>query len=727
MNNLASIINLIATAVSTRMTLTLSQRIQRMSADMNRSSSTGWFNRTQSSSTHRNRALERSDNRVESATRNYQESRSLADQATEDYRKEYLNPTGKNLNALSKVAEDYRKGMERAARVLAKLTRENERISTGQKTGWFGQTLAGSAINSRKLDASSTAVQSAKSVFESARGNALQAAGEYLRETIAPTGKDLAALGEAAENYRQKMDEASAVLDQVTRQNDQLRASMISQKMSDRTDRAYENGETATARHDRLQGQYSSIRDAVTQEELNPTGMPQDQLDHMRHAADVYQAQLDQASESLQRVTGEQDHLRQTINEQIRLKKDEISISEEDASSLDTALRRIDKAIGARDQAGATYDQRRDKLTNEHLFPTDRTPRELAIMAQSVEEARVRFESLSHSVERATKDFDTLKDKSVTRSSADASASERHGGSGLQKAWRQLRTRTRRAIGSRNRKSTNSAFNKIDAVINPQQARRRHGIARKNLSKARTARDAAYEANQLRSTPATVSALGEAESTVGAATKAVAATGAMAEFGEAIAAVGAVAGAVTGVVVGVGAAIAAAIAFINNRMAEGKKEIERFRSERSTFSASVSGAILRYDVQSKILEARSTQATAGSAVGVTQATMKLRESNQDRSEQWEIIANTILATSIDIATKVSNGLAALDIITPAANAALNYFRDWAEFWGIELTEIKKNTKKPVIENVGVEVFREFNRGNVAARAQKELPPLKPIK
>ena len=175
-------------------------------------------------------------------------------------------------------------------------------------------------------------------------------------------------------------------------------------------------------------------------------------------------------------------------------------------------------------------------------------------------------------------------------------------------------------------------------------------------------------------------------------------------------------------------AVAAAVAFVNRELAAGKKEVERFKAERSMFSGQVQAAVARYNMQSMDLERRSTAATSGSASAVVESTMGLRESTQNRSEKWENIGNTILATTLDIAALTSNVINALDEVvgfTQFVANGVDAIRAGLALIGVPIKEIAKNTRKDD-SNGTIDILRvglEQNR-KVGPKKPQILPKIK---
>jgi hypothetical protein len=285
----------------------------------------------------------------------------------------------------------------------------------------------------------------------------------------------------------------------------------------------------------------------------------------------------------------------------------------------------------------------------------------------------------------------------------------------LQNAIRYASVKFRRAIGSGAR-----------TALSSKAARKRAAAAQSRLKKARTAHWAAQQNHQNNPTSQTKSTVLSTGKDVAAATVAARLAGIVEAVATAAEGLSAALGPV-GIAIGVVAATAgAAVAFINRELALGNQRTAELKGNRSQFSNSINAATQRYDMQSINLEQRSSQATSNSASGVVNSTMALRESNQGRSEAWEDIGNRLLATSLDVATAVSDIVAAVDIFTPAVQMGVELLRSTLSAFGIPLRAIEKNTRP---DAQGLPPFAMFQaamdaNGNKPKPQNSPLPPKK---
>ena len=274
----------------------------------------------------------------------------------------------------------------------------------------------------------------------------------------------------------------------------------------------------------------------------------------------------------------------------------------------------------------------------------------------------------------------------------------------IRKASRYAKVMGKRAIGSKGRKAIKA--------FTPQGARGKLQKARATYNTAKTAHAAGKTAQT-----------GKA---VASAARGVAAARGMVAITEAIGALGAVAGPIGVAISAAVVVVSSALVFVNRQLAAGQQEIARFRAERSRFSADVRNSIAKYDRQSIELEQRSSQATGGSAAGVTKSTMALRESVQGRTQEWEDIGNKILASTIDVATLLNNILNSIDIVTPAASAIVGFYHDVGVQLGV-LKEIEKNTRTPEVgaDARALQLAMTANNNQPNSKKQnRALPPLK---
>lgn len=285
----------------------------------------------------------------------------------------------------------------------------------------------------------------------------------------------------------------------------------------------------------------------------------------------------------------------------------------------------------------------------------------------------------------------------------------------FQNAVRYASVKFRRAVGSSAR-----------TALSTKAARKRSAKAQARLRKAKTAHWAAQQAHQNNPTAQTKSAVLSTGKAVVAATVAARLAGIVESIEAAASGLAAALGPV-GIALGVVTATAvSAVAFINRQLALGNQRTSELKGNRSQFSNSINAATQQYDMQSINLEQRSSQATSNSGAGVVKSTMALRESNQGRSEAWEDIGNRLLATSLDVATAISDIVAAVDIFTPAVQMGVELLRSTLTAFGIPLRAIEKNTR-PNAE--GLPPFVTFE---AAMNANKNTPkpqnsPLPPKK
>lgn len=617
-------------------------------------------------------------------------------------------------------------------------------LSTQKGPGWIDRTAAGRSIAKRKIQASESRMKDSSQEHDLARTQAQQSAAEWLQESLAPTGKDLAALAATAQEYRLKMEAAAKELDRVTKEHFAIKASQVSERQVQRTERSDETVRVATEDRDQLHSKYSSVRQAVTEEKTNPTGMDPAILAHMEAAAESYEKQLGLANQSLADVVREQQALRAAIDAQIQALE---GFSPEDLQKHDRSAQKVESATQVRNQAQSKFNQARDALTNEFVSPTGKTDAQLVKMAESVAKYQEELDKATATLKRVTEAEQATQKSLVSGAKNQKIADERKPQSKFGEAFRKVRTNLRRMLGSRGRKALKGAEKRFDQVAEKAKAIRDPKAAKKKAEDLREKADAAkqrhteaveqhqknVQQHQTSPTPETESAVSEsgasmeaAESTAAASEEMALAAEGAAGLAAALAPVGVAFAVVAAAVAGAIAVVASAIKFINAEIAAGEKEVERFRHERSQFSGQVAGAVARYDLQARQLEQRSSAATGASATGVVEATMGLKESNQGRSEQWERIGNSLLEQTIGIATVVSDVLNVLDFISPTVEGLVDLSKSGLSLIGVKLSNIDKNTEKNG-RNVGLDVVSGFNAANRNARGNKAFPELKPIK
>lgn len=452
--------------------------------------------------------------------------------------------------------------------------------------------------------------------------------------------------------------------------------------------RAIERG---SDRVDSIQGRRNSLRerlrtlnDTMAQARSQPGMFNPSHIAHLQHAIDVYTSQFDEATEDLRQYRREQDKLNQAVQDRIKLIQD--GATDEDITAVDRTKLDLDRFMQKRDAAENRYNTARQRLTDEYLNSTGRTTAQLNQMAATVDRLRIEFERLNGRVSSATDAYESAKDTARNRTSASKSAQVRRGSTASRRV-RQAFSVAGRLLGRRFRVRTKGFRNLVRGVMNPKAARARVNVMASN----------------------------------GAAGEAVQSAAMVARVGEMAAALGAVVG-VAAAAIGVFVAAVYLMAKAVNAAADaGKRATEFYRAERSRFSGQILNAVARYDAQSARLEARSSMATGNSASGVVEATMALRESMQARSERWETLYNTGLATLIDIATVGSDVLEFFDILSPVLQTGINGIRGILQAAGAKLTKIEENTRK---ENsvAGVQTIIELQRGNATNRTKKAFPP-----
>lgn len=630
-------------------------------------------------------------------------------------------------------------------------------LSAGMQTGgktWVERTPAARAVQDRRISASNNAVSSATKEHADAKSEAMRTANDFLQEQLNPTGRDLAALAKTAEHYRKVMEEAADSLADVTRQNERIKAESLSTSHRRQIERSSEAVDSASAYRSDAQNRFSSVRAAVTEEETNPTGMDPVILAQMKHAADVYRLQLEEATENLGKVTGEHERLRQAIDQQIAAVK---GLTAADIDDLKSASERTSKSAESRNSIQDKYNQSRQAVTDEYLNPTGMDPQKLKRLSDAVIQYERDLEAADVALKKSVTAEERMQRAVLARAGAQQSAESRQPTTKFGQAARRVNVAFKKLIGSRGRKALKPFTKRVQQArdaINPKKAKERLAKARDDFktkdtafrktksafNQAKAEHDKANELHQRSPSAAsqqevarTGKNLGAAESAMNTAGKAAAGAGEELAAAEAMGAIAEAAGGLAGALGPVGIAIGAvavtavaAVAYINKQLAAGKQEVERFRSERSRFSGQMASAVNRYDLQSLHLEQRSSRATAGSATGVVESTMRLRESNQGRSEQWEMIANSILEQTIATATVLSDIFNAVDFITPTAKTLVGLSGDTLKLLGVKLGKIDENTKK-TDANLGINVIREFNGENWRGKKDKEFPNLPPIK
>lgn len=639
-------------------------------------------------------------------------------------------------------------------------------LSTQKGPGWIDRTAAGRSIAKRKIQASESRMKDSSQEHDLARTQAQQSAAEWLQESLAPTGKDLAALAATAQEYRLKMEAAAKELDRVTKEHFAIKASQVSERQVQRTERSDETVRVATEDRDQLHSKYSSVRQAVTEEKTNPTGMDPAILAHMEAAAESYEKQLGLANQSLADVVREQQALRAAIDAQIQALE---GFSPEDLQKHDRSAQKVESATQVRNQAQSKFNQARDALTNEFVSPTGKTDAQLVKMAESVAKYQEELDKATATLKRVTEAEQATQKSLISGAKNQKIADERKPQSKFAEAFRKVRTNLRRMLGSRGRKALKGAEKRFDQVAEKAKAIRDPKAAKK---KAEDLREKADEAKQRHAeaaerhskntqqhkaspTSQAAEALEESGAAVDAAAETAEAAEGMAAAAEGAAGLAAVLGPV-GVAISVATAaiavgiqvVKSAVDVVLSQLHAGQQEVERMRAERIRFSGSVGQAVLRYDLQSLKLEQRSSSATKGSGKELVEATMRLRESLQGQSEKWENLTNTVQATILDLITALNNVgkrvAGAFEFAAPVLTASMEAAIQTAftmiglgplgmsivgslKFIGAKVEQVEKNTKKDD-EGTGLQGLLELERTNRKAipfgRQNAGLPPLK---
>lgn len=626
-----------------------------------------------------------------------------------------------------------------------------------QRSGWIEKTSAGRAIQDRRILSSGNAVRSATSEHAQARASALAAAADWVKESLNPTGKDLAALAKTAEELRIKMDEAARSLDQVTKENDRIRANAISSGHARRASSLADQIDSQTGYRDELNSRHSTIRAAITEETVNPTGMDPANMQRMVESADAYKNRLDEANESLGRLNNEQNALRAAVDASLKIRE---GISDEEARQLEQLSNNVSGKTNTRNLLQNRYQAASTALQAEIENPTGKSNQQLLLMAATVERLRNQLDKANQSVQRASEEYDRLSTGVQQRARAELASNDRRPQSVLGRRLRKASYRIKKMLGPGGRRAVKSFERKArqysDAIFHPKKtiANRDAAVAKRNAAsdahyKSQSAERQAIAEHQKavdlnRRAPSQVAreqvsrsgdlanlASGNAKAT-GAALEAAEAEATSAEamigMAEAAAVLNEVLPGVGAVITVVAGVIEGALLFVNQTLAQAKQEVERFRHERSTYSGMVASAVQRYDFQSKQLEMRSSRATAGSANGVVNATMELREAKQDKSERWENIGNVVTALLTTLATGVTHVLNAFDFITPIVEgllkAAIETVRI-ASLGQVDLSDLLATTKKNNI-NPGLETITALVHGIQGGAKDRAFPPLPPI-
>jgi len=790
MNELAHIIQLIATAINSKLTLTLSERIKRLSAEMKSGGGKSWIDRTPAGKTIQDRRISESNNALSKATVEHATAHAEAMKSAGEFAQEQASPTGRDLAALGKAAEETRKKMEAAAVSLADIVRENDRLKAASL----------SRTHEKRIEKSGTAVEKATAYKQEAQSRYSSVRNAITEEQTNPTGMDpaeMARLEFAAATYRVQLDQASETLKKVTGEHGRLRQSIDRQidasKVTDEGDSAklrdaYSVTQKATTVRDVTKDAHDEALGKLADAHAAPAGVSPAELQKLTAAVASYAKELGRAETELKGATDAESAVRKAAwakaSQQTRkIEKKEASrwtpswwpkardredapagIDPDDSDRIQRAAKKTATAATNRDQLQDKYNSSRNAVTEEVLNPTGMSPAKLQKLADAVTKYEKDLEAADAVLKKLTTAEDALQHEILNRTKAQKSADERKPKTAFGQKLREANVAFRKAIGSKGRKALKPFDKRVKQakkfardVADPKKARERTKAAREKFKTADTAHRKAKSAfSQAQAehekavdlhqrAPSAASAKGVAESSqkLAGAKTAVETTGkAAATAGEELAAaeaMGVIAEASAGlaealgpvgVAIGVVAAAAvAAVVAINRQLEAGKKEVERYRGERSRFSSQVAGAVAKYDQQSIDLERRSSQATQGSAAGVTASTMALRESNQDRSEKWEEMSNQLLATTLDMATDISEVVNAIDIITPVAQASLTVSRDTLKLLGFRLRDIADNTKKGgVIDFEALRQGMQSNKDHAPRKIQnKEIPPLRPVR
>lgn len=493
---------------------------------------------------------------------------------------------------------------------------------------------------------------------------------------------------------------------------------------------------------------FSSARDAVTAESLNPTGMSPAHLDQLKQAADIYRLQLNDASDNLKKVTGEHEKLREAIAKQIASAK---GMTAGDIGSLRSASQRTAKSSSRRDAIQDKLISARDAVTKEFLNPTGISAKQFARMNDAVQKYSHDLSMADIALKKSVEAEAKLQKTVLDRAKAQGTADDRRPTSKIGQALRKVDVAFRKMLGPRGRKAlkpltdrmtkARKAIDKARDAISPKKSRERIKKARETAKttksehqQAQAEHQKAIEAHQNSPTADTQKGVEDATANVAKTGEAAAAASEELAAAESMGLIAEAAGGLVealgpvGVAIGlVASAAIAAVAYINRELEAGKKEVERFRQERSTYSSQIANAVMQYEMQSRQLEQRSSAATSGSAVGVVNSTMDLRESLQERNEKWESLGNRILDLQIQIATSLNNAIA------KPMNKAIDYLDDIVvglhvigEWFGI-LNKIEENTDKdkgPALEGLLNQQRGNANMRGNQKRQNRGLPPLK---
>lgn len=723
------------------------------------------------------------------------------------------------------------------AKMSMQISQQIAQISVGatRGPGWISQTAAGRSISQSRLNSSFAAAQNATNSHQVARTSAQKATEDWLKESLAPTGRDLAELGATAAKYKTALDLATAELDRVTKEHHAIKAAEVSEAHLRRSEKMDDAISKAEAAHGLTQQRYSSLRDRLTQEATNPSGMSPGDLNQLEIAVAAYESELKSSVDSLASLRSEQDALRRAIDTRLL---SVAGIDQGDLTRLDHAGKRAERSLDVRNAIQSKHDDVRSQYLNEVLFPTGKSEKQMSAMADSIVKYKAQLDAAtiaasnavneqeqlrqaierqihsmtgidSHALDSANRDvaekaaaamaakhavqstqsaidvetinptgmtpaqIQQLKDDlekyeqqvvlatSALHKSTSAqtkiqkslnsqaiiqqAAIARHGHPfSLANIQKRLSAMVRKSIGANGRKQISKAIVHAKNIRDPQAAKRAALAARKaantlnqthaSAKATHLANTAAHKAAPTAATEAAMASSGRAAAMAGGAAEAAEGVAALSEVIAGLAAaagpVGIAIGAVVVAITYAANRIGAVVQEINQQLADSAKEVERYRNQRMRFSSVVTGAVARYDMQSIQLEARSSAKTGASAKGVVESAMRLRESNQDRSERWENIANQQMEIKNVIATFKSDVLSAIDIYTPLQETSVYLQRESLKLLGFKLAEISTNTKANQADNVGLETIRLFNHLNVQARGNKDLPvppPLKPVK
>ena len=337
MNSLASIIQLISSAVSAKMTLKLSERIGQMMMQKGSGSGSGWVDRTRAGRAIQEQKIGRTGKNVDYARSANETAKQASINADRDHLAEQANPTGKSLDDLAKAAEKAKKAFEETSFSLTRAIREHDRV----------RAAAISKPDMRRVEHVANSVDYASERKKEVKGKLSTVQQAIDSERSNPTGMstdDLELLEAAAVYLRTQFDTAAESLTKLTREQDQLRESLDKQFRSrqytpeedvQRVSQSASDVLSATSERDDIAKRLDAIADEFAKSAFDPNGISDKELERLDKAANKLRDDFDKASKSVEKLTKEHNQNVEDANKHSRANSSALDRGSKNAEQAD--------------------------------------------------------------------------------------------------------------------------------------------------------------------------------------------------------------------------------------------------------------------------------------------------------------------------------------------------------------------------------------------------------